>query len=226
MTALEVRDVSFSHAHGRRRSLALATTHLELAAGATLAVVGRSGAGKSTLAEIVLGLRRPATGVVRVLGHLWTDPRHGPRRAHRRLVQGVPQDAAASFVPRVPVGTQISDAVRRLCRTTASDARARTGDAARLARLDAALLGRRPGELSGGQAQRAAIARAVALGPAVIVADEPTSALDAETTADVAASLLALAPARRTALLIVTHDPDLAARCDARIEIVKAVDPA
>ena len=85
---------------------------------------------------------------------------------------------------------------------------------------------RRSGELSGGQAQRAAIARAVAIEPAVIVADEPTSALDAATAEAVASAVLALAPDLGTALLIVPHDPALAARCDATLEIAGAVEAA
>lgn len=219
MTALEVRGVSFVHGSGRARTTALAPTDLTVRAGQSLAVIGRSGAGKSTLAEIVLGLRRPADGSVRVHGEPWNDAGRGPRRVRRRLVQGIPQDASGSFAPSRAIGDQIAGGLRRLgvARGAAADRRVR--QAAEIARLDPALLARRSDELSGGQAQRAAIARAVAASPAVIVADEPTSALDTTTAQAVAAALLALAPSLATALLIVTHDPVLAARCDAVLEI-------
>ena len=226
MTALEVRGVAFVHGAGRTRTTALAPTDATVAAGQSLAVVGRSGSGKSTLAEIVLGLKRPATGTVRVQGEPWSDPRRGPRRLRRHLVQGIPQDASGSFVPGRAIGQQITDALRRLGVATGPDAAARVARAAHVARLDPQLLGRRPGELSGGQAQRAAIARAVAIEPAVVVADEPTSALDAATAEAVASAVLALAPDLGTALLIVTHDPALAARCDATLEIAGAVEAA
>lgn len=226
MTALEVRAVTFVHGTGRARTTALAPTDLTVAAGQSLAVIGRSGAGKSTLAEIVLGLKRPAAGTVRVQGEPWNDATRGPRRARRCLVQGIPQDAAASFVPSRAVGSQIADALRRLGVADGSDAEVRVHRAAEIAHLDPLLLARRPGELSGGQAQRAAIARAVAAEPAVIVADEPTSALDAATADAVASAVLALAPSLGTALLIVTHDAALAARCDAMLEILPATEVA
>lgn len=226
MTALDVRGVTFAHGAGRARTIALAPTDLAVPAGRSLAVVGRSGAGKSTLAEIILGLKRPAAGTVRVQGEPWNDPAGGPRRIRRRLVQGIPQDAAGSFVPRRCVGDQIADALRRLGVATSVDATARVRRAARIAHLDPLLLARRPGELSGGQAQRAAIARAVAAEPAVIVADEPTSALDAATADAVASAVLELAPSLGTALLIVTHDPALAGRCDAILEIAQVVEAA
>lgn len=226
MSALEVRGVSFVHGTGRSRTHALAATDIEIASGRSLAVVGRSGAGKSTLAEIVLGLRRPATGEVRVNGQPWIGRRHGPRRADRRLVQGVPQDPAASFVPRQTIGAQITDALRRLGVATGAEASARVTEAAQIARLDLALLARPASALSGGQAQRAAIARAVAVRPAVIVADEPTSALDRATADAVASALLGLTGRLSSAVLIVTHDAAVAARCDATFEITPAGEDA
>lgn len=204
MSALVVDGVTAVSGHGRT---ILAPTSFRIAAGETLAVVGRSGAGKSTLAEIVLGLRAAASGSVAVVGRPWPAP-----RAHRHLVQGVPQDAAAAFVPRWALRRSIADAVRRL--TDGTDVDRRIDRAAELAGLDRALLDRRPSEVSGGQAQRAAIARALAAEPAVLVADEPTSALDPARTAAVSQTLVDLARSTDTALLLVTHDPAVAARCD------------
>lgn len=91
--------------------------------------------------------------------------------------------------------------------------------AAQLAQLEMALLDRRPQELSGGQLQRAALARAVAVQPHVLVADEPTSALDPRTAEQVATQLFSAASLTGTTLLLVTHDPQLAARCSRTIDI-------
>jgi peptide/nickel transport system ATP-binding protein len=185
--------------------------------------VGRSGAGKSTLADIVLGLRPPAGGSVSVCGEEWSTPSRRPSRHRRRLVQGVPQDPAAAFVPRWTLRRSIDQAVRRL--TGEHDTEARVRRAAELARLDPDLLDRRPSEVSGGQAQRAAIARALAAGPAVLVADEPTSALDPATALAVSSALLEIAAESDLALLLVTHDPAFAARCTRTLTITAPAEP-
>lgn len=224
MTALSqllvVDAVEAVHGRGARARQALAPTSLTIAAGEQVAVIGRSGAGKTTLAEIVLGLRRPTTGGVTVEGRAWTDPGLSPPRALRHLVQGVPQDPGSTFVPRWTIRTAIEHAVRRLTATV--DLRGCVARSAELAQLDPGLLDRRPAELSGGQAQRAAIARALAVGPRVLVVDEPTSALDPETARAVSTALLDLAREAGLALLLVTHDLELAGRCTSRLRIVAA----
>ncbi|TNM37385.1 ATP-binding cassette domain-containing protein [Nocardioides albidus] len=215
---LTVAQVSAVHGRGGRARQALAPTTLEIRAGESVAVVGPSGAGKSTLADIVLGLRPPASGEVRVSGTAWCTPGSLPDRRRRRLVQGVSQDPTASFVPRWTIRRSIEQAVRRL--TGETDAADRIRQAAELAHLSPELLDRRTTALSGGQAQRAAIARALAVRPAVLVADEPTSALDPATARSVCAALFASAAETGTALLLVTHDPELAARCTRTVRIV------
>ncbi|MDQ1121555.1 ABC-type dipeptide/oligopeptide/nickel transport system ATPase subunit [Microbacterium trichothecenolyticum] len=213
--ALTVAGVSAAHGRGRSTRTILTPTDLAIRSGESLAVVGRSGAGKSTLAEIVLALRRPRTGTVSVDGTAWCSPRHTAGREHRHLVQGVAQDAAAAFVPGWTLRRSMADAVHRLTGMTdrASVDRA-IHRACDLASLDHGLLARRPAEVSGGQAQRAAIARALAVDPVVLVADEPTSALDPRRAADVSRALVELARSTGLALLLVTHDPAVASRCD------------
>ncbi|QXT61975.1 ATP-binding cassette domain-containing protein [Tessaracoccus palaemonis] len=211
MTALELRGVTAAYGRGARARHVLDRVDLGVEPGESVAVVGRSGSGKSTLADVVLGLRRPTGGIVHVDGRPWISASAAARRADRHLVQGIPQDPAAAFVPGWTLRRSIGLAAARLLGD--HDATERIERAARLARLDAALLDRTPREVSGGQAQRAAIARAVAMGPAVLVADEPTSALDGPTAAAVADALFQVAEVTGTALLLVTHDPALAARC-------------
>ncbi|WP_142161231.1 ATP-binding cassette domain-containing protein [Cellulomonas sp. SLBN-39] len=213
MLRLDAAGVTYRH--GRRATVALHPTDLSVHAGEAVALVGRSGAGKTTLAELALGLRRPTTGRVLVAGQRWADARRPPRRRVRGLVQGVPQDAAASLPPAWTVRRTLTTAARRL--VPGDDAEARADRAAATVRLDPALLDRRPAQLSGGQAQRAALARALVADPALLVADEPTSALDPATAAAVSDELLTLARSDGRALLLVTHDPDLAARCDRQV---------
>lgn len=214
---LQLRGAGLTYGSGASRTVALAPTDLSVLAGESVAVVGRSGAGKSTLADLALGLRRPTYGQVLVAGAPWSDPRRTPPRRQRRLVQGVPQDAAATLPPRWTIAATLATAVRRLL--PHEDVESRVRAAAAAARLEAELLDRLPHELSGGQAQRAAIARALVVGPALVVADEPTSALDPSTSAEVAEGLLELTAGRTVALLVVTHDTALASRCTRRIVV-------
>ncbi|MDR7381682.1 ABC transporter ATP-binding protein [Promicromonospora iranensis] len=214
---LTITGVTAVHGRGARARAVLAPTSLDVRPGESVAVVGRSGAGKSTLADITLGLRTPSEGRVLVGGTEWCTPSAGPPRGERRLVQGVPQDPSAAFVPRWTLGRSIDQAVRRL--TGERDVGSRVRRAAELARLDLQLLDRRPSEVSGGQAQRAAIVRAVAPGPVVLVADEPTSALDADTARAVSAALLSITQELGIALLLVTHDPTVAEHCTRTLTI-------
>lgn len=215
--ALAITEISAVHGRGARARQVLAPTSLEVRAGESVAVVGRSGAGKSTLADVVLGLRAPASGSVEVSGERWCSRTEHPRRARRRLVQGVPQDPVASFVPGWTLRRTIARAVHLLTGDRRPDGR--IARAAELAHLDPALLDRVPREVSGGQAQRAAIARALAVDPAVLVADEPTSALDPRTAAGVSSALLDAAADTGIALLLVTHDPLFAERCTRTVRL-------
>lgn len=209
-TILEASGIGF--AHRSTGTVALHSTDLRIASGETVALVGRSGAGKSTLAEIMLGLRRPGWGHVLLFGEVFNAPRRSPRAELRHRVQGVGQDAAASLPPRTSISTTIGRALNRL--SPGCDHHRRIASAAERARIPCELLDRSPRELSGGQGQRAAIARALALEPDLVIADEPTSALDADTAKGVADALLDIASAGDRSLLLVTHDTALAARCD------------
>ncbi|MGH3652197.1 ATP-binding cassette domain-containing protein [Glutamicibacter sp.] len=215
--ALEVSALSALRGHGAARRLVLEPVAFALAQGESVAITGPSGAGKSTLADIVLGLGLPDSGEIRVLGQHWSAPKRNHAPARRRLVQGVPQDPAAAFVPRWSIRTALEQAINRLVPSAGTEAL--IARAAELAQFDAALLDRRPHQLSGGQLQRAALARAVAVKPTVLVADEPTSALDPGTAQAVAGQLFSTAANSGIALLLITHDPQLAAQCSRTITI-------
>lgn len=185
---------------------------LELSAGSVTALVGESGCGKSMIAAALTGLL-PAgsrmTGSVVVDDRALTidDPCWSTMRGRR--IGLVPQSPSTSFTPVRTVGSQLDEVVRRL---------AGSRSAAELCRdvsLPVASLDLYPHELSGGMAQRVAIAAALAGDPAIVVADEPTSALDRELAADIW-ELLAVTAGDGAAVLAITHDIDTLTdgRCD------------
>lgn len=188
-----------------RRAAAPALDRLDLAVeeGEAVALVGRSGAGKSTALHVALGLRRPDAGAVTWRGEPLPQDRAG-LRAWRRQVQHVPQDPAGSLSPRRRIGSTLHEPLRALRVPGDHDALVREALAA--VDLSPELLGRRPAEISGGQAQRVALARALAVGARLLLADEPLSSLDPALTADLLGLLERLRHARGLGLVLVAHD--------------------
>jgi peptide/nickel transport system ATP-binding protein len=190
---------------------------LDAAAGELLALVGPSGAGKTTLGRFVAGLVR-GRGTVEVDGMLLAPRR---RRAERRIVQYVHQDPRSTFRQHRPVVEQVARPAELLHGVAPTRARADAG--ALLARLgvDATTAARRPSTLSGGQLQRAAVARALCARPAVLVCDEVTSALDAAHRDELLDALDALRHDHATTVLLITHDIPLVERVADRIVMIE-----
>jgi len=187
---------------------------LTVAAGEAVGVVGPSGAGKSTLLMVVAGLERPTAGRATVLGHdlgaLSEDALARFRRDHVGVVfQGFHLIPTMTALENVAVPLEFAG-------------RQDAFDAAR-ARLEAVGLGHRlghyPGQLSGGEQQRVALARAFAPGPGLLLADEPTGNLDGETGRKVMDLLFHMHEAEGATLMLITHDPAVAARCGRTIHI-------
>ncbi|MBZ6104267.1 ABC transporter ATP-binding protein [Streptomyces olivaceus] len=186
---------------------------LKVRLGQVVGVLGRSGSGKSSLAHSLLGHVRPGLevrgGTVRVAG---LDPfeRAGARRLRGRVVSFLGQDPASSLNPALRIGTQLAEAVRlRTSVRRADEVRARVEELLLSVRLpaDRAFRRRLPRQLSGGQAQRVALALALAGTPSLLVLDEPTSSLDTVLAAGMRTLLgEVLADGDRSALL-VSHDP-------------------
>ncbi|MFN3218375.1 MAG: ATP-binding cassette domain-containing protein [Acidimicrobiales bacterium] len=218
MSALAFHGAGLVHGSGRNATVALLPTDLAVAPGESVGIIGRSGSGKTSLAELALGLRRPSHGRITVDGQAWSEPGRSPSRLRRRSVQGVPQDALATLPPRWTVERTLRTAARRLLRSR--DVDAAVADALASAHVEPGLLHRRPHQLSGGQAQRIAIARALVAAPSVLVADEPTSALDDATAEGVIDTMLDLARNAGVAVLVVTHDEAIAGRCARLLEVL------
>jgi len=175
-----------------------------LEAGGRLGVVGESGCGKSTLGRIILGLYRPNTGRVLLDG---ADLHAASTRELRRSVQMIWQDTAGALDPRLRVGDSLSEplAVQGLVGGKAERARKAVEWLDRVG-LDASLATHRPHELSGGQRQRVGIARALAPGPALLIADEPVASLDVSVQTQILRLLADLITETRVALIFISHD--------------------
>jgi peptide/nickel transport system ATP-binding protein len=203
MSVLSLTDIRVVRA-GRS---VLTDVALTVNAGETVGVVGISGAGKSTLMRVALGLQRPDAGEVRwgLINPYGTNA-SSVRRARRHL-GAVFQQPAASLDPRSLLGESLAEPLRTHAPTmTRAERQSMVGQALTSVGLPAAYAGRLPAQLSGGEAQRAAIARALILRPAFVVLDEPTSALDASAAAGLLNLIGDLSRAVGTAFLIVSHD--------------------
>jgi molybdate transport system ATP-binding protein len=191
---------------------------LDVADGEVLAVLGPNGAGKSTVLRVLAGLLPPDAGRVTVDGDLWDDVDAGVRLPpHARRVGMVFQDYLLfphlSARENVAFGLRTRGVRHAEARGTADHWLARVG----LADLG----GHRPGQLSGGQAQRAALARALATDPALLLLDEPLSALDARTRLTVRAELRRHLAEFAGSTVLVTHDPVDAMALADRVVVVE-----
>ncbi|WP_425246953.1 ABC transporter ATP-binding protein [Streptomyces sp. NEAU-NA10] len=210
---LRIRDLTARHHNSTRGTTeVLRTPELDLHAGECLAVIGRSGSGKTTLARCLAGLHRDHGGEILLDGTPLPRSLRDRGRAQLAAVQYVFQDARAAFDEHRPILHQIARTAIRLRGTETSAA---TQEAlATLAGLGLPenLAHRRPGQLSGGELQRAALARALLAHPRVLICDEITSGLDTITRRSILDILTTLLHDRDDlSLVLITHDLDTAA---------------
>ncbi|MCC6494659.1 MAG: ABC transporter ATP-binding protein [Propionibacteriaceae bacterium] len=198
-------------------AIALDQMSLAIPAGQSVSIMGPSGSGKSTLLHCLAGILRPDSGDVS-LGDEPVSLSSDAARSRLRLERMgfVFQDG--QLLPELPALENVALPLMLLGRPRA-EALGRAADW--LARLGlGGLERRRPGQMSGGQAHRVAIARALVHSPAVVLADEPTGALDRATGAEVMRVLTAATRDVGASLVLVTHNPEVAAWCERHIEIV------
>jgi putative ABC transport system ATP-binding protein len=187
---------------------------LAVQAGESVAIVGASGAGKSTLLALLAGLDRPSAGEVWLDGEelsaLDEDGRAAARARHVGFVfQSFHLVPSLTALENVMLPLELAG--RRDAKEAAREVLGKVGLSSRL--------GHYPRQLSGGEQQRVAIARAFVASPSVLFADEPTGNLDTATGARVVQLLFDLNQATGTTLVLVTHDRELAGRCDRLVEI-------
>ncbi|MFI7609923.1 ABC transporter ATP-binding protein [Nonomuraea terrae] len=194
---------------GGARVVAVKDVSFELAKGESLGLVGESGSGKTTLARMLVGLARPDAGTIVIDGRTRQGKERGRAARLRRAkeVQMVFQDPYVSLDRRLSVEAALRDVLRRHLPDPAKDTvQARISELMGHVGLSGKHLGSRPHELSGGQRQRVAIAKALAVDPAVLVLDEAVSALDVSVQAQILALLNRIRAETGVSLVFVTHD--------------------
>ena len=178
--------------------------------GETLGIVGESGSGKSTIAKALMLLQPIEAGQVLFDGRDITRLDSAGRRAYRRDVQMVFQDAAGSLNPRMTIRQTLDEVIRHTMGGVRGRQDSRTSqrpeDLLSIVGLSEAVLDQYPRELSGGQCQRVSFARALAAGPRVLVADEPVSALDVSVQARILNLLRDLRRNLNLAVILIAHD--------------------
>lgn len=196
---------------------ALNGVDLSVGRGETVALVGESGCGKSTFARIALKLLKPTSGKVRFNGLDVHSLSRAGTREFRRSVQMIFQDPYASLNPRMRVGDIVGEPLMIHGLASKGDYGRKVSALMESVGLDPGMKDRYPREFSGGQRQRMGIARALAAGPALLVADEPVSALDVSVQAQILNLLADLKDERGLSMLFISHDLRVVARVADRL---------
>ena len=219
-TVIACRDLNKTFYQGSVPVEVLKRVNFNVAAGETIAIVGASGSGKSTLLHLLGGLDAPTSGEVTLQGERMD--RLSP------VAQGRLRNKALGFVYQfhhlLPEFSALENVAMPLAIRGESTAVAKDRAAAMLAEVGLSYrLSHKPGELSGGERQRVAVARALVTEPACVLADEPTGNLDRGTADQVFELILTLNTKFNTALVMVTHDPSLAAKMRRKLTLTDGV---
>jgi len=215
---VRLRDVVKSFSVGGDELTVLHDISLDINQGEFVSIVGPSGNGKSTLLNMITGIDRPSAGEVFVTG----EPVHAMSENHLARWRGEKLGIIFQFFQMLPSLSLLQNVVLPMelaGKYGRSERHERARELLEIVGL-AGQAGKLPGMVSGGQQQRAAIARALANDPPLLVADEPTGNLDAQTAQTIFNLFMQLVQERGKTLVMVTHDQELAARIPRKIEIV------
>lgn len=204
---LQVQDLKKIFTRERQSDfLAVDGVSFDISAGECVGLIGESGSGKSTVANMIARLLNPTEGRILLDGEDVTDVE---ARSIFRTVQMIFQSPQESFDPRRNLGDGIGESLLNVGQSRA-EVREKVGRLLEAVGLSPDFENRYPHEVSGGQCQRAAIARAIAIGPKLLICDEATSALDVTVQAEIVALLSRLRRERGMACLFICHDIALA----------------
>ncbi len=212
-TILSADDIDITFYSGKKGEFihAVNKVSLSLEKGEILGIVGESGSGKSTLARIIMGLVRPDSGVIHLDGLSVQYPYKTSIYKDLQMIFQLPQD---SFDPMRKIGSSIID-IQRNQGIDKKSARENAVDIFRQVGLKEEYLEKYPHQLSGGECQRAAIARSLVVNPKVVICDEITSALDVSVQAQVIHLLMELRKKREVSIIFISHDLSLVSSlCD------------
>ncbi len=198
---------------------ALAGVGLHVPDGAVIGLVGESGSGKTTLLRVLMGLVTPSAGQMRVDGEPLAAVMARDPLAFRRRAQMLLQDAAGSLSPRMTIRRLLEEpaAIHGLDR---AESWSRTLGLLRRLGLTEAILGKYPHQISGGQARRIAMLRALVLSPTLLVADEPTAGLDVSVQGELLNLLLERQQAQGFSLIVSSHNLDVVRRISTRMVVM------
>ena len=218
---LRFENVSMHFDDAAGRVQAVDGISFSLARRELLGIVGESGSGKSTVAKLLTGLHAPTGGRILLDGRDITYASGGERRHLYTRMQMVFQDAVGSFNPRRTIGAMIGETICRLCTHDERNTSKRVAQLLAEVGLPSSYAARYPHEMSGGECQRAAIARAMAVHPDILICDEATSALDVSVQAKIVALLLHLQQEHAMSLLFISHDLPLVSSIADRVLIMQ-----
>jgi putative ABC transport system ATP-binding protein len=214
---ISVRDVFKVYREANAETVALRGASLELRDGEFVSLMGRSGSGKSTLVSVMAGLALPTAGQVILDGRDITRLDEAERAEVRATRIGLVFQSG-NLIPFLSAAENVGLALQLSGRTANGRARDLLGEVGLAARLN-----HYPRQLSGGEVQRVAIAVALALDPALLIGDELTGELDSATSERVMDLLRSVRRERQLSIMLVTHNPELAALADRRLELVDGV---
>jgi len=215
--AIRAQNLCRYYTMGESVVKALDGVSLEVRAGERVALVGASGSGKSTLLHLMAGLDRPTSGSIETQGHDLAAMSSQELAAHRRNTVGMIFQAF-HLLPRMTLEENV-ELPLRLAEMSREERPARVREALERVGLGARS-GHRPGELSGGEQQRAAIARALVNRPSILLADEPTGNLDSRNGEEIMRLISGLNESLKMTVVLVTHERKLAASFAERMVVL------